>query len=63
MNGVGEDFKLLGITFAVELRMGRGVSTLAREAGWRLFCIIFDDAPSQLVVLFLFAFSALQKQA
>ena len=35
-NGVGEDFKLLGLTFDVQLRMERRVSILAREAGWRL---------------------------
>ena len=39
-NGVGEDFKLLGLTFDVELRMGRGVSILAREAGWRLQSVL-----------------------
>ena len=39
-NGHGEDFLLLGILFDVELRMGIAVTTLAREAGWRLKTVL-----------------------
>ena len=39
-NGVGEDFKLLGLIFDVELRMHSGISTIAREAGWRLQSVL-----------------------
>ena len=39
-NGHGEDFLLLGVLFDVELRMGTAVTTLAREAGWRLRSVL-----------------------
>ena len=39
-NGVGADFKLLGLIFDVELRMHRGISTIAREASWRLQSVL-----------------------
>ena len=39
-HGFGDEFKLLGLTFDVSLRMERGVSILAREAGWRLQSVL-----------------------
>ena len=39
-NGHGDEFKLLGVIFDVELRMGSAVSALAREGGWRLRTVL-----------------------
>ena len=39
-NGFGQEFKLQGLTFDVSLRMDRGISILAREAGWRLQSVL-----------------------